>query len=193
MLLLWITRQRIKLLWTLLLLLLLKAQQITKAAQEYTRNNLLSEHVFCYHWILFKVSWFHLTLIVFNHSTNLHLWLQNSTAHLSLIQWSLVHLVPKWWPINYSFVCMSISPFCLIFTSKFLCVLYMMTRHQGLINMQTKRIIYWPPFWNKVYVCSSSEMATAKGHMNENPKKGEENRTFEASKTKTIFFQNYLN
>ena len=36
-------------------------------------------------------------------------------------------------------------------------------------------------------------MATAKGHMNENPKKGEENRTFEASKTKTIFFQNYLN
>lgn len=31
-----------------------KAQQITKAAQEYTRNNLLSEHIFCYHWILFK-------------------------------------------------------------------------------------------------------------------------------------------
>ncbi|XP_015760423.1 PREDICTED: KDEL motif-containing protein 1-like [Acropora digitifera] len=31
-----------------------KAQQIAKAAQEYTRNNLLSEHVFCYHWILFK-------------------------------------------------------------------------------------------------------------------------------------------
>ena len=49
-----------------------------------------------------------------------------------------IHLIPKWRPINYSFVCMFISPLCLIFTSKFFCVLYMLTRHQGLINMQTK-------------------------------------------------------
>ena len=49
-----------------------------------------------------------------------------------------IHLIPKWRPINYSFVCMFISPLCLIFTSKFYCVSYMLTRHQGLINMQTK-------------------------------------------------------
>ena len=49
-----------------------------------------------------------------------------------------IHFVPKWRPINYSFVCMFISPHCLIFTSKFFCVFYMLTRHQGLISMQTK-------------------------------------------------------
>ena len=49
-----------------------------------------------------------------------------------------IHLIPKWRPINYSFVCMFISPLCLIFTSKFFCIFYMLTRHQGLINMQTK-------------------------------------------------------
>ena len=31
------------------------------------------------------------------------------------------HLIPKWQPINYSFVCMLISPLCLIFTSKIFC------------------------------------------------------------------------
>ena len=51
---------------------------------------------------------------------------------------SHIHLIPKWWSINYSFVCMSISPLCLIFTSKLFCVLYTLTRHQGLINMKTK-------------------------------------------------------
>ena len=51
---------------------------------------------------------------------------------------NLIDLIPKWRPINYSFVCMFISPLCLIFTSKFFCVFYMLTRHQGLINMQTK-------------------------------------------------------
>ena len=30
-----------------------------------------------------------------------------------------IHLIPKWRPINYSFVCMLISPLCLILTSKF--------------------------------------------------------------------------
>ena len=49
-----------------------------------------------------------------------------------------IHLIPKSRPINYSFVCMFISPLCLIFTWKFFCVFYMLTRHQGLINMQTK-------------------------------------------------------
>ena len=47
-------------------------------------------------------------------------------------------LIPKWRPINYSFVCMFISPLSLIFTSKFFCFLFMWTRQRGLINMQTK-------------------------------------------------------
>ena len=45
-------------------------------------------------------------------------------------QW-VIHLFPKWRQINYSFV-------CLIFTSKLFCALYMLTRHRGLINKQTK-------------------------------------------------------
>ena len=35
-----------------------------------------------------------------------------------------IQLIPKWRPINYSFVCMLISPLCLIFTSKFFRVFY---------------------------------------------------------------------
>ena len=37
-----------------------------------------------------------------------------------------MHLIPKWRPINYSFVCKLISHLCLIFASKFFCVLYML-------------------------------------------------------------------
>ena len=50
----------------------------------------------------------------------------------------VIHLIPKWRPINYSFVCMLISPLCLIFISKFFCFLYMLTKQRGLIYMQTK-------------------------------------------------------
>ena len=49
-----------------------------------------------------------------------------------------IHLIPKWQPINYSFVCRLISPLHLIFTSKFFCFLFMLMRQRGLINMQTK-------------------------------------------------------
>ena len=49
-----------------------------------------------------------------------------------------IHLIPKWPPINYSFVCMLISPLRLIFASKVFCFLYTLTRRKGLINMQTK-------------------------------------------------------
>ena len=49
-----------------------------------------------------------------------------------------IHLIPKWRPINYSFVCILISPLGLIFTSKFFCFLSLLTRQRGLINMQTK-------------------------------------------------------
>ena len=49
-----------------------------------------------------------------------------------------IHLIPKWRPINYSFVCMLISPPRLTFTSKFFCFLYTLTRRRGLIKMQTK-------------------------------------------------------
>ena len=47
-------------------------------------------------------------------------------------------LIPKWRPINDSFVCMFISPLSLIFTLKLFCFSYMLTRQRGLINMQTK-------------------------------------------------------
>ena len=55
--------------------------------------------------------------------------------------WLSQYLIPKWQPINYAFVCMFISPLSLIFTSKFFCFLYMMTRQRGLINMQTKESV----------------------------------------------------
>ena len=58
--------------------------------------------------------------------------------HLNYKWTNHIHLIPKWRHINYSFVCMLISPLCLIFTSKFFCFLYMMTRPRGLINMQQK-------------------------------------------------------
>ena len=51
---------------------------------------------------------------------------------------TVIHLIPKWRPINYSFVCMLISPLRLIFTTKFFCFLHMLTRRRGLINMETK-------------------------------------------------------
>ena len=51
-----------------------------------------------------------------------------------------IHLIPKWRPINYSFVCMLNGPLCLNFTSKFFCILYMLTRQRGLINMHTKEL-----------------------------------------------------
>ena len=72
-----------------------------------------------------------------------------------------IHFIPKWQPINYSFVCMLITLFAsfllqkscwrgLISTSKFFCInLYMLTKQRRL--SKNKRIIYWPPFWNKVY------------------------------------------
>ena len=34
-----------------------------------------------------------------------------------------IHLTPKWKPIYYCFVCMLIGTFCLILTSKFICIL----------------------------------------------------------------------
>ena len=48
-----------------------------------------------------------------------------------------IHLIPKWRAINY-FGCVLISRLCLNLTSKFFCVLYMLTRQRGLVNMQTK-------------------------------------------------------
>ena len=40
-----------------------------------------------------------------------------------IITGPITHLIPKWRPINYSFVCMLISPLRFIFTSKFFCFL----------------------------------------------------------------------
>ena len=65
-----------------------------------------------------------------------------------------IHLVPKWRPINYYFVCMLISPRCQL--------ALVVNIHKKQKNFENeakrankhanKRIIYWPPFWNiKVY------------------------------------------
>mgnify|MGYP007058292855 CR=1 FL=1 len=63
------------------------------------------------------------------------------SANLSELPPKRIHLIPKWRPINYSFVCMLISPLRLIFTTKFFCFLHMLTRPRGLINMQAKEFI----------------------------------------------------
>ena len=79
-----------------------------------------------------------------NHGSSFHLYLvvaiqpeDKIKIQLSFIL-HLMDLIPEWRPINYSFVCMLISPLSLILTSKFFCFLYMLTRQGGLINMQTK-------------------------------------------------------
>ena len=46
-----------------------------------------------------------------------------------------MHLIPKWRRIYYSFVCMLISPLCLVYKYKKTKV---KMRQRGLINMQTK-------------------------------------------------------
>ena len=50
----------------------------------------------------------------------------------------LIHLIPKWRPINYSFVCMLLSPRCLVSMYKTWKNFEVKLRQRGLINMQTK-------------------------------------------------------
>ena len=49
-----------------------------------------------------------------------------------------IHLIPKWWAINYSFVCMLISPLRLVNMYKKQKNFEVKLRPRGLINMQTK-------------------------------------------------------
>ena len=49
-----------------------------------------------------------------------------------------IHLIPKWRPINYSFVCKLISPQCLVSMYKTQKNFEEKMRQRGLINMQTK-------------------------------------------------------
>ena len=49
-----------------------------------------------------------------------------------------IHLIPKWRSINYSFVCMLISPLRLVNMYKKQKNFEVKTRRRGLINMQTK-------------------------------------------------------
>ena len=67
-----------------------------------------------------------------------------------------IHLIPKWRPINYSFVYMLISPLCLVNVYKKHKKFEVKMRQRGLKHAN-KRIIYWPPFWNKVYSCVGKE------------------------------------
>ena len=56
------------------------------------------------------------------------------TAFLVII----IHLIPKWRPINYPFVCMLISPLCLLMMYKKQKNFEVKMRQRGLINMLTK-------------------------------------------------------
>ena len=56
----------------------------------------------------------------------------NSNLHLP------IHLIPKWLPINYSFVCMFISPLCFVSMYKTQKNFEVKMRQRGLINMQAK-------------------------------------------------------
>ena len=49
-----------------------------------------------------------------------------------------IHLFPKWRPINYSFVCMLISPLGLVIMNKKQKNFEVKMRQRGLIKMQTK-------------------------------------------------------
>ena len=49
-----------------------------------------------------------------------------------------IDLIPKWWPITYSFVCMLLSPLRLVNMYKKQKNFEVKTRRRGLINMQTK-------------------------------------------------------
>ena len=49
-----------------------------------------------------------------------------------------IHLIPKWRPINCSFVCLLISPLCLVIMYKKQKNFEVNVRQRGLINMQTK-------------------------------------------------------
>ena len=49
-----------------------------------------------------------------------------------------IHFIPKWRPINYSFVCMLISPLCLVSMYKTQKNFEVKMTERGLINMQTK-------------------------------------------------------
>ena len=50
----------------------------------------------------------------------------------------IMHLIPKWRRIDYSFVCMLISPLCLVYKCKKQENFEVKMRQRGLINMQTK-------------------------------------------------------
>ena len=49
-----------------------------------------------------------------------------------------IHVIPKWWQINYSFVCMLITPLGLVSMYKTQKNFEVKMRQRGLINMQTK-------------------------------------------------------
>ena len=72
------------------------------------------------------------------------------TQGLLIYPVALSDLFFYWWPINYSFVCMLISPIRLVNMYKKQKNFEVKMRRRGLINIQL-RAIYWPQFWNKVH------------------------------------------
>ena len=72
-------------------------------------------------------------------------WISDTLTSSVTLNAACRHLNQKWRPINYSFVCTSISPLCLIFTSKLFFILNMLTKQRWLTNMQTNKV-YSEPF-----------------------------------------------
>ena len=63
----------------------------------------------------------------------------NNKLRIESVKWGkCIHLIPKWRPINYSFVCMIISPLRLVNMCKKQKNFVVKMRRIGLINMQTK-------------------------------------------------------
>ena len=72
--------------------------------------------------------------------------IQRSTFLLSLAKiLTIIHHIPKWWPVNILlFACFALSTS--IKHKRIVDKIW----QRGLTNTH-KRIMYWPPFWNKVY------------------------------------------
>ena len=82
-------------------------------------------------------------------------YLLNRSLKIAMIK----HLISKWQPINYCFVCMLITPLRLVNMFKKQKNLNLSENGAKRANLHVnKRIIYWPPFWNKVYACFTPQL-----------------------------------
>ena len=78
---------------------------------------------------------------------------------LALLKTAYIHLIQKWRPIYYSFLCIYNSLTGIVSVCKIQKNFYSKMRPVRLIlKHKNKRIIYPPPFMNKVYTATTIEM-----------------------------------